>query len=192
MDINFWSSIVGGLLTLAGVLIAHALTKCEADRKEADHIMGVLQGIHDEVETLWENYMSSIGAVMEALPEGSPLNLYWPVTQEYFTIYNSNSFFIGKIKKHDLRKEIVATYARARGLIDSYRLNNDLAQKWEYAALLAQETGTAVHVQARDIRLNALIQYAGQIRPRHHELKSMVSSLLRSLRKEGVLSPNTR
>lgn len=108
----------------------------------------------------------------------------------YFTIYNANAFFIGKIKDHDLRKKIVATYSKARGLIDSFRMNNELVQKYEYAFVLAQESQTPIHQTTAQARYQSLIQYSEALKIRHAELKSIVSELLRHLRKEGVLSPN--
>lgn len=116
--------------------------------------------------------------------------MFWPITQDYFTIYNTNAFFIGKIKDHDLRKQIVATYAKARGLIDSFRMNNELVQKWEYTAALAQESQLPIHQSNAQARHQSLGRYSAALKNRHFELKTMVSELLRRLRKEGVLSPN--
>jgi len=183
-------ALIGSALTLAGVWISHRLEKAEVERIEKEEVIGFLQGIHDELETLFDSYMSSIGAQTEALQEGTALMFFLPITQDYFTIYNTNARSIGKIKSHDLRKLIVATYAKARGLIDSYRMNNDLLQKFEYAALLFQETGSAVHQTNANARHHSLIQYSAQLKPRHNELKTMVADLLRNLRKEGVLAPN--
>jgi hypothetical protein len=183
-------ALIGSALTLAGAYVAHWLEKRESARKDADHLLGLLQAIHDEIETLWEGYIGSIGAQAEALRENTPVLLFWPITQDYFTIYNTNAFFIGKIKDHDLRKQIVATYAKARGLIDTYRMNNDLVQKWEYAHLLSQESQNPIHQTNAQARYQSLIQYASEIKKRHVELKAMVSELLRRLRKEGVLSPD--
>jgi len=183
-------ALIGSALTLAGAWLAHSLEKQESARKEAEHILGLLQAIHDEIETLWESYLTTAGAQIEALRDGNPMLMYWPLTQDYFTIYNTNAFFIGKIKDHDLRKQIVATYAKARGLIDSYRMNNDLLQKWEYAHLLFQESQSELHKANAQARYQSLIQYASSLKKGHGELKTMVSELLRRLRKEGVLSPD--
>lgn len=183
-------AFIGSALTLAGIYYAHWLQKKETAEKEADHLLGLLQGIHDEIESLWEGYTSSIGAHAEALQDNKPLMVFWPITQDYFTVYNTNAFFIGKIKDHDLRKYIVSTYAKARGLIDTYRMNNELLQKFEYAAVLAQESQTPVHQTNAQARFQSLVQYAGQVKTRHVELKALVAELLRRLRKEGVLSAN--
>jgi hypothetical protein len=182
-------AFIGSALTLAGVWYAHFLQTQESTRKEADHILGLLQAIHDEMETLWESYLNSAGAQIESLRDGSPMLMYWPLTQDYFTIYNTNALFIGKVKDHDLRKQIVATYAKARGLIDSYRMNNDLLQKWEYAHLMFQESQSELHKANDQVRYQSLIQYASSLKKSHAELKAMVTDLLRRLRKEGVLSP---
>ncbi len=183
-------ALIGSALTLAGALLAHHLEKKEANLKDGEHILGLLQAIHDEIETLWESYLASAGAQIEALQDSNPMLMYWPLTQDYFTIYNTNSFFIGKIKDHDLRKQIVATYTRARGLVDSFRMNNDLLQKWEHAHLLFQESQNELHKMHAQARYQSLTQYAASLKKTHLELKGMVAELLRRLRKEGVLSPN--
>ena len=183
-------ALIGSALTLAGVFLAHKLDKNESAKKDAEHILGLLQAIHDEIETLWESYSATAGAHVEALREGNAVLIFWPITQDYFTIYNTNASFIGKIKNHDLRKQIVATYSKSRGLIDSYCMNNDLLQKWEHADLLFQETQNQIHKNHEQARFQSLVQYGASLKKGHLELKTMVSELLRRLRKEGVLSPD--
>ncbi|MBD9360501.1 hypothetical protein [Methylomonas fluvii] len=151
-------------------------------------IHGILQAIHDEIETLWDNYVDNIGHQLEALGETEPLILYWPVTQEYFTIYNSNAFFIGRIQDHDLRKLIVSTYSKARGLVDSYRLNNDLVQKHEHAYWISQETQNQIHLANAKSHYAALVSYSKTLKKSHIEVKQQVQELLRELRKKGVLN----
>ena len=182
--------LIGGALTLVGVYCTHWLQSKQNAEKEAEHLLGLLQGIHDEIETLWEVYSSSIGAHVETLQDNSPLMVFWPINQDYFTIYNTNAFFIGKIKSHDIRKSIVATYTQARALIDSYRMNNDMFQKYEYASILAEESQLPVHQKNVQILNQQMVQYASQVKKRHIEFRVMVTELLRSLRKEGVLSIN--
>lgn len=99
-------------------------------------IKGFLQAIHDEIETLWEIYEADMGVQLEALHDGNPLLVYYPVMQEYFTVYNTNGFLIGHVEDPDLRKLIIQVYSKARGLIDSYKMNNDMVGKLEYWANL--------------------------------------------------------
>lgn len=182
-------ALIGSVLTLVGVYWAHLLEKEEAARKDAERIHGLLQAFHSEIETLWRVYQASAGAWLEALPNDEPMLMYWPLTQDYLTIYNTHAPFIGRIKNHELRKQIIATYTKIRGLIDSFRMNNDLVQKWEYAHSIFQETRGSVHESNAKARYQALVDYAVSLKKLHLELESMVSELLQHLRKEDSLSP---
>ena len=183
-----FGSLIGSLLTLAGVYWSHWLQVKSQDKKDAKHLMGVLQAFHDETETIWESYHGNVGSRIEALPDGDPFLMYWPISHDYFTIYDTNAIHIGRIKDHDLRKAIIASYTKGRGLIDSFRLNNEMVQKYEYAAILFQETQNPVHQANVDNCIHALTQYAVSLKRLHGELKIHVSDLLRRLRKQGVLN----
>lgn len=184
-------ALVGSALTLIATYVAPRLQLATQKQNDADQLKGLLQAIHDEVEALWDGYARSAGSQIEALVDARPMLMYWPITQDYFTIYNTNAFFIGRIKDHDLRKAIVLTYARARGLIDSFRMNNDLVHKYEYAILLFQESQNPNHQLMANGHLQVLIKYAMGLKKRHEELKVLVSDLFRRLHKEGVLSKHT-
>lgn len=195
MNDNSWISIVAAILgsivggsitgyfTLRGVKQAHRndLEKQKKDRETI--IRGLLQSLHDEIETLWETYMKGIGVKLEALTDNQPFLFYYPVTQEYFTVYTGNSFLIGQIDDNDLRKAIITSYTKARGLIDSYRFNNDLLQKYEYWSFLFQESKNPQHATNRDAYLKTLINCAKDLKISHDELKGDVNNLLRMFRK---------
>jgi hypothetical protein len=113
------------------------------------------------------------------------------VVQDYFTVYNSNTFLIGHIADNDLRKDIVFLYTTAKGLVDSYRLNNDLVQKFEYWSGLHIETQNEIHKNRAAAQYAVLVEYAKTIKKQHDVLKQKSSELLRKLRKSGVLSEKT-
>lgn len=102
-----------------------------------------------------------MGARLESLPENNALIWYYPLVSDFFTIYNSNGFLIGKIPSNNLRKQIIKTYTLSKGMADSYRMNNDLVAKFDYAKTLKES---------------------------HKTLKTEIASLLRELRKNGVLN----
>lgn len=187
-----WSSglgaLIGSALTLLATYLSHRWQRSNQETKDQEMLLGILQAIHDEIETLWDNYMDGIGHQTEAMADGQPLNMYYPITQEYFTVYNTNAFFIGRIRDHDLRKLIVSTYSKARGLIDSYRLNNDLVQKHEHAYWIFQETQNQIHRANAASHYTALANYSKALKKGHAEVKKQVQELLRALRKEGVLN----
>lgn len=183
-------AFVGSALTLVATLVAHKLERDKNKEDEDELIFGFLQGIHDEIETLWDNYNEKVGAHVESLQAGQPFANYWAAFQEYFTIYSGNAHLVGRIDDHDLRKQIVSAYARAKGLLDAFRLNNELVHKYEQAALLYQETNNPVHESQTGAHLQALIAYSVSLKQSHMEVKAEVQALLRALRKEGVLKKN--
>ncbi|MDX8385485.1 MAG: hypothetical protein R8M11_03095 [Gallionella sp.] len=182
------SVLIGGSITLIATLFAHLLVRCKAKDDEKELIFGFLQGIHDELETLWDSYNDKVGAHLESLQQDQPFLFIWPVAQEYFTVYTANAYLIGRVDDHDLRKQIVTTYARAKGLIDSYKLNNELVHEYQQAGLIYAETQNPIHAEQVNALLQKLEMYASSLKLIHSEVKSDVTALLRTLRKKGVLA----
>lgn len=188
------SAVIGGIITglfaIWAVHITHKKEMKKIKEQEESLMNGLLQSIHDEVETLWDIYQEGMGVHLEALPEGHPLLMFYPITQDYFTVYHGNSFLIGKIKDNDLRKSIITTYTQAKGLIDSYRMNNDMVQKYEQLDFLYRQTNNPVFAQQLNAQHSVLVKYVKGIKEQHNELKNNVNVLLRTLRKSGVLNEN--
>jgi hypothetical protein len=185
-------AIVGGVITgyftLKGVDKSYKNSINLQKNKGESVIQGLLQAIHDEVETIWDRYMEGAGFQLEALKDNQPFIMYYPVVQDYFTVYNSNSFLIGHIHDTDLRKDIVYLYTTAKGLVDSYRMNNDLVQKFEHWNGLYLETQNEAHKTRAGAQHAALVEYPKSIKKQHEILKQKSGELLRKLRKSGVLS----
>ena len=73
----------------------------------------------------------------------------------------------------DLRRVIFARYSMARGLVDSYRLNNDLVQKHEHVYWMLKKTDDHFHEQMAFGHFQALVEYAessGTLPSRSEEL----------------------
>lgn len=185
-------AIIGGVITgffaLKSTKNAHSNQLEQAAQSEAKLIQGVLQAIHDEIETVFERYQETMGARLESLKDGEALLVYYPLVSDFFSVYNGNSFLIGRIQDNDLRKQIITTYTLAKGLVDSFRMNNDLNQKFEYWHQIFQETNSEVHQQKAAAHFCSLVEYAKSLKNSHHQMKSETAQLLRSLRKHGVLT----
>jgi len=192
---DFWTGligvVVGGLLT--GFFSIYSINKIEKNQRaakvDADNkaVKSLQQAIHDEIEAVYDRYQSSMGAQIETLQEGFPLLLVYPIGQDYFSIYNGNALAIGQIDDHDLRRLIVRTYVLSKGLIDSYRMNNELLAKFEYWNLIAQETNSEIHklnVAAHHARL---VEYSKQLKKLHIEAKESFTQLMRAFNKIGVI-----
>ena len=192
LNSSLLSTIVGGLIASA---TAYLVTKKtyddqvkQAEKTEEQLIKGLLQSIHDEVETVYERYLETMGGKLESLNEMEPLIIIYPLVSDFFSVYNGNSFLIGRISNNDLRKKIIKTYTLAKGMVDSFRLNNDLVNKYEYAYFLYSESQSDVHKNQMSAHYQSLINYASTLKHAHNEFKKEVSSLLRDLRKAGVLN----
>lgn len=150
----------------------------EHSRKMA--IDGLIQALHDEITTLWERYMWGIGKYVENCRDGEPITHIYPITQnEYFPIYDRNASSIGAIEDNDLRRAIVTTYTKAKSLIDSYRMNNDLIAKWRYLLSLISTSQNIQIKNEADFMLINLIDYAKKIKEIHNDIKTDVFKLIK-------------
>lgn len=147
-----------------------------------------MSAISDEAETLFKSYMEGIGAALEALPDGQPLFWYYPVTQEYFTVYTSNAALIGRLSNPELRRRIVRTYALARSLIDASRLNNSYFEKYEQAAWMAAQAPDHGWNQRAAGERQAMVNYAPTLKKIHGQVKAETAELLEQIREELQIS----
>ncbi len=92
------AAFIGGCISLLGSYFTHRRLVRQRILDEQAEIFNFLQALHDEIETLWNVYMSKIGNKVESLLEKEPLLFVWSADLDYFTIYNSNAFMISKIK----------------------------------------------------------------------------------------------
>lgn len=183
-------AFIGSVLTLAATFIAHHLDRKKTEENQERLIFGFLQGVHDEIETLWGLYNHRVGSMVESLQNEQALEVYWPISQDYFTVYVQNAHLIGQIKENDLRKQIVLTYTQAKGLVDSHRMNNELLHRYEQLILLYQETNEQVHLEQANAIHHSLVRYASSLKESRAILKENIESLLRAFHKLGVLNEN--
>jgi hypothetical protein len=104
------------------------------------------------------------------------------VYRDYFTVYHSNGLLLTRIKDDELRHATIKTYTKAKGLIDSFRMNNDLFDRWFAADLSFTQTGNPALAYAAHTRDAAIAQYAAVLKQQHDEMLVEVDRLLRSLR----------
>ena len=179
---------VAGYFSLEATKRSFKNERAHSDENEEKLIKGLLQAIHDEIETVYERYQDTMGSKLESLEDGEALNFYYPLVSDFFSVYNGNTFLLGRIPDNDLRKQIIKTYTLSKGMVDSFRLNNDLVGKFEHSNKIFEETGEEVHKQHAIAHYNSLIEYANTLKQSHQELKQEIMNLLRVLRKHGVLS----
>lgn len=179
---------VAGYFALKATQKSFENQRIKSEEDEEKLITGVLQSIHDEMETVFDRYQDTMGYKLESISKGEALTYYYPLVSDFFTVYNGNSFLIGRIPNNDLRKQIIKTYTLAKGIVDSFRLNNDLVSKWEFSKKLFNESNSEVHKQQVMAHFQGLVSYAETLKEGHKQLKLEVNDLLRELRKSGVLN----
>jgi hypothetical protein len=142
------ASIMGGLVTGLFMMwqnkknYEYNMQIVERDEKITEN--AVLHAIETEIKVNRERYNDNIKPLIDKLRELSSnhntrfvdfgqrhddkryfydlLSYKISISQDYFTIYNGNSSYIGKIKDDDIRKEIVSVYTNIKGLIDKILL----------------------------------------------------------------------
>lgn len=137
--IGMGGALIGGLFALVGSYYTNLLSVREAKRNEQYELVAFLQSINDEMSALWSQYMSTIGRHLIDTPNGNAFLYIWPITQNYFIVYDENSIMFGKVRNEILRKQIITTYIMAKGIVDSYIHNNMLLKEFYEASYLYQE-----------------------------------------------------
>lgn len=183
-------SMLGGLFALIGGFFSNQLEIWRENEKEKRELKAVLQGFHSELKTLWERYMDSVGFEIENLPDNKPWLKYWPITHDYFILFNSNASKVGKIEDQELREKIIFVYIRAKGIVDSFKMNNELNQKVENLEFTIAQLGNGPLQSQANVSKKAYIQsmvkYADTIKFQHFELKKALDELLPKLKKSSI------
>ena len=157
----------------------------QAQKDEAE-VSAFVHAVMAEVETLWDSYYEGAGRRLEALEKGKAFMYYYPISQDYFTIYNGNSFLIGRVGNARLRRTIVEAYTKARGLIDSFRLNNDMVQKWNHLDLMRQDSQNPMLIHMMWMQEQSLVHHAVKLREIHRQTKESLEHLLLIAKTTGL------
>lgn len=181
---------IGGKFTLTAVEKTHKRNIATQKANQERIINNFLQAIHDEVDTLWNNYNSMAGVTIGNLKDGDALTIYYPIPLDIFTIYNGNSSLIGSVQDSELRKAIITTYGNARSLIESHRLNNEFVQKYEYWERLytanPPDDKSYIFPPNLDDSFRILQDYAKIIKKRHEDVKESVTNLLIKIKENRI------
>lgn len=129
---DFWSAIIGGAFACMGAVLGVWLSARKERQlrldEEQQEVTNYRKALRSEIHILWENYMWGIGNSLEQHPNGTPFPMYYPVYEKYFGVYDDNMGTLSKISDDEERTQIIKTYMAAKGLTDSYRLNNKMLE----------------------------------------------------------------
>lgn len=186
--IGFLSGLVGA--GVGGWFTLYATEKTiksnyEAQEQEEEReLRALLSSLGVELNALWQFHQRRIGYQIEQMTEKDAVMFYYPLTQDYFTIYNSNASFVGRLDDNELRKAIVVTYNKCKKVVDSFIYNNTLFLDYQQMNYETIDSGVQNPNQAA--KLEELQQFAAVMKSDHIELKQYVEHLLDLLEKRGI------
>ena len=169
-------ALVGGVFTLRATDKAIREERAKEVRREEKEVQNMLDAIGVELGTLWRFHMSRIGAMVENLPPDGALEFYYPLTQDYFTVYNTNAAKIGQVKDAVLREAIVVCYNKCKKIVDGFKYNNELYV--DYRNTLVMPAVNSRHEEFVKAKYQALVDYGQLAKSDHFECKLYVERML--------------
>ena len=174
----FIGAIIGGLFVLAGAQYSDFCEQKRVKEEKGRELKSLLQGIYDELSVVWDQYMSTMGGFIEDHETGI-LRVYYPIEADYFAFYHANLSKIGHINNSDLRRLIVVTYSRAKGFVDSFRMNNRMLDEFDDYSNPASYKNNMFDQFVEEMSL-----YATGLKEGHFELKENIYNLLVQIKSE--------
>jgi len=178
---NLASTLLGAMLTFSGILLTRALDIRKQRLNQEKLIEALLQGIRDEIHGLFE--LSKNGSVhpIDAIDDEKPYEGHFTASQDYFTVYHKNVSLVLQINDTNLRRSIIQTYARAKGLLDTISMNRSYLERYYFLQstfLKTKEPSVQAEAEAYH---RTLIQTAAQLKRMQIGFKNSSNDLLSRL-----------
>jgi hypothetical protein len=141
----------------------------------------LLHGLQDEVAGLLQMAGSTPVRPIAAAPDGKPYEGLFTASQDYFTVYHKNAELVMQLEDSELRRQIILTYIRAKGLLDTVSMNRLYLERYHYLQSTFLKTrDVSVQADSEDYR-RALIEIAAQLKKADAEFKSTAGHLIELL-----------
>jgi hypothetical protein len=178
---SFISTLLAGLITFSAILFTNALDVRKRKRAHQKLIHALLQGLRDEIACFLEGASRTPVCPIEAAPEGKPYEGLFTASQDYFTVYHRNADLVMQIDDADLRRHIILTYNRAKGLLDTVTMNRLYLERYHYLQSTFLKTkDSSVQAESEDYR-HALIEIATQLKKADADFKIAARNALETL-----------
>ncbi len=180
-------ALIGGLLAMVSAWFTlnrqHKNDQIKAKEEEKKAIDSLLKSIYSELDALWKQYMKGIEywKGFEDWPDGKAIEGTFPISGEYFTIYNNTSHLIGRVKDDNLRDGIIRLYLQARGLMDAWKMNNFLNEKCANQEVTYQVDRGPASLERLNRLQESLKSYAPSVIEYHNDTEVQIKSLLKAL-----------
>lgn len=173
-------ALIGGFFTLWGTLIDGRRQERASDNEAKDKQKSVLIGIKAEIETLLELYKARIYDSLEGYEGGKPFDTIFPLTQNYFSFYESNSFALTSINEKTM-KSIVICYGSARSLVDTFKMNNQVLDELSKLQTIYHDTQKDIHRFNLEQSYHIATMYGEGLKEIHCEVMLRITNCLESI-----------
>ena len=188
-----WAAWVQAVGSIAAIFFAVVLTWYQGERsiereqkKEKEDLEGLLLSIKDEVSVNMEMAHQTIGIALENTEPGTAFYFTFPVQEDPFYIYNSITNRLHLIKDEKLRFQIIKTYGVAKGVVQTFRFNNELVAKIELARRMQLSNGAFRDAMGAQLVEAQIREYGDKVRGQYAQVKIEVENLLSILRERGL------
>ncbi|HEH9442075.1 TPA: hypothetical protein SIA39_004150 [Aeromonas sobria] len=175
-------AVIGGWMTRNATIKATNMANEHQQKliKDADTaiLTGFIWSIHDEMNSLYNRYNETAGALLRNTPPNQMLAIKYRVVHDYFSVYHSNSSLIGKVSDHELRSDIINAYTIAKSILDSYSIHWDTMTKFEDLCRTNAIEPSPVNAHYVLAYERHLIQYTAELKDIDNKLCSSVDRLL--------------
>ncbi|WP_421226097.1 hypothetical protein [Aeromonas jandaei] len=179
-------AIIGGRMTrnatVEATRIANEHQQALIDKANKDLLEGFIWSIHDEIESIYNRYNSTVGFTLRAVPPGNILPVKYRTGHDYFPVYHSNSALIGRVTNHTLRSSIINVYTIAKGMLDSYSIYWDLMTQYEEAEKLREENNDHFNNLQLERMEGQLVLYTQELKDVDAELCGCIDALLTNIK----------
>ncbi|BBO51707.1 hypothetical protein KMM349_20380 [Stenotrophomonas maltophilia] len=151
---------------------------------ERSEIRAILQAIRDEIQTLSDVHMESGGGNIKAASGEEPIEMFYPISNHYFTAFEANASRIGKVSDATIRQQIIRTYVLFKSLVDTIKLNNQFTANLE-AAEAAQRNCALDQLDARGrecaLHREQMTTYAPQLKASNERAMGACAELISAI-----------
>lgn len=107
------------IASIVGSILANWLNTQKDERNERFFEKSIIKSLESEMKTLYEIYGKKFVDTLELLPENQCFTWIYTARYDYFSVYNANSLFIGRIKNEELRGSIIETYVQSKSFLEN-------------------------------------------------------------------------
>lgn len=177
-----WVQAIGSVAAiLAAVWVSHDQHEKALQReeyKEQQEARNILLSLRDEIAVMAEGFSANVGTYLDDSKTGEVFGYDWHPADRPFVVYDACAGQIGKIANDELRRNVIRTYAQARGLLLSLKMNTLYLEKFsEWKLGLKNPDIGQVEFVTNNYRVS-LIELGDKLRQQHTHAKAAVANLI--------------